>query len=131
MTFKIQKMGKTNEVKTVTAEKSKNGDRHKFYSVPLPVVELIKTIGAHIRADTNLMDNARFEKLCQNNIKLSTKRLSKLVSYKMDAATKKEAPDQIQCEKVSLDMEQHIRHESSLMLRNLSWFDTDHSVSEP
>lgn len=83
-------------------------------------------------ADGNILDKETLRRIIAAGVDASVEELSQPRVFDMAAANADGASAKLVCTKsVSVDTELHIRHGTTLRLRNLKWLVTDQRVSDP
>lgn len=83
-------------------------------------------------ADTNILDNATLRRIMASGVDLEVETLAQARVFDMAAVNADGASARLTCKhSVSIDTELHIRHGSTLRLRNLKWLVTDQRVTDP
>lgn len=78
------------------------------------------------------MDQKLFEEIINEGINFKSENFSKSVIYEMATEDENGTLAKIKCDKkITLDLELHIRHGTSLMLRNMGWYVITQAVNEP
>lgn len=87
---------------------------------------------ADIDADVTFMDEKIFQKIENKENNFIIQNFWKTIIYEKAAKNENGYRAKIKCdESIILDMELHIRHRTSLMLRDIAWYITEKAVTEP
>lgn len=135
MNFENQRMKK--KIKRMKDAENEDGDNNTSNS---PSVIFRTTFGGSVNqpvcvdigADVNLMDEKLFQKFDNQKTNFNLENLSNPVIYELAEKDENGSTAKIKCDKkITLDMKLHIRHGTSLILRNVACYIIAQSVTDP